>query len=93
MLIKLILIAGAVLVTSAVVFKQKDMSYRQSILKKVYPLIMKMSTTKGKEHIQLNANNVQPFQSIYDISLTSIEGSTIDLHALQGKKILYIPLC
>lgn len=90
MLVKIVLIAGVIIVTSAVVFKQKNMSYRQSLLKTAYPLIMKLSSSKGKEHIELNSKDAQPVTSIYEIPMTSIDGKPIDLKMYKGKKILIV---
>ena len=90
MIIKIVLIAGVILVTSAVVFKQKNMSYRQSLLKTAYPLIMKLSNSKGKEHIELNSKDAQPVTSIYEIPMTSIDGKPLDLNMYKGKKMLIV---
>jgi glutathione peroxidase len=90
MLVKIVLIAGVIIVTSAVAFKQKNMSYRQSFLKTAYPLIMKLSSSKGKEHTELNSKDVQPVTSIYEIPMTSIDGKPLDLKLYKGKKILIV---
>ncbi len=53
MIIK-IAIAVGVLVTAALLMKKKDMTYRQSILKTIYPAIMWSTGKSGAKQVQEN---------------------------------------
>lgn len=87
---KVVLILGIIVVFVTIVVKQKDMSFRQSILQKLYPIIMQFSKTKGKQHIQLNNENITAKQSIYTIQMNTIDGIAFDLQQCKGKKILIV---
>ena len=89
MIIKLIIVTG-ILITGALAIKEKNMTYRQSILKKSYALIMKAHYKKGKQNIQLNKTNVSPNESIYDIVLTTLDGKALNMSSLKGRKILIV---
>ena len=85
-----IAIAFGVLVTAAILMKKKDMSYRQSILKTMYPMIMWSSHSNGKKAILENKGNVQPAVSIYTLSSKAIDGTDFNFASLKGKKILIV---
>lgn len=87
---KVVFIVGVIIVIAAFVVKQKDMSFRQSILQKLYPIIMQFSKMKGEQHIQLNNENITAKQSIYSIQMTTIDGVVFDLQQYKGKKILIV---
>ena len=52
-------IALGILVSAAVLMKKKDMSYRQSILKSIYPMIMWSSNANGKKKLLENKNGAR----------------------------------
>lgn len=83
-------IAIGVLVTAALLMKKKDMSYRQSILKTMYPVIMWSSKAAGKKQILINKDQVKPTTSFFTLPSTDINGKAFDLAALKGKKILIV---
>lgn len=83
-------IAFGILVTVAVLMKKKDMSYRQSILKSIYPMIMWSSNANGKKQLLENKNGVIPALSFYDLSMNSIDGTPFSFSNLKGKKILIV---
>ena len=85
---KLILIL-IVLVVALLLVKQKNMTYRQSILKAIYPLIMLPGKLFGSaKAIQKNTANKLPAVSIYDLELELNNGTKIRMDQFKGKKIL-----
>ncbi len=83
-------IAFGILVSAAVLMKKKDMSYRQSILKSIYPMIMWSSHTNGKKHSLENKKGTIPVTSIYNVKAIAIDGTPFDFARLKGKKILIV---
>ena len=64
---KLFLILAVILLTLFII-KQKNMTWRQSFLKAVYPLIMLPGKLfPNKKSIQLNKQHIQPLLSFYDL--------------------------
>ena len=62
-----IAIALGVLVSATLLMKKQGMSYRQSILKTMYPAIMWTSKGAGKKQIQFNKDNKTPLVSFYSL--------------------------
>lgn len=85
---KLILLT-VVLVLALLLVKQENMTYRQSILKAIYPLIMLPGKLFGSaKAIQKNTANKLPALSIYDLELELNNGTKIRMDQFKGKKIL-----
>lgn len=71
--------------------KRKDMTWRQSILKSVYPLIMlKGKLFPGSKDVQVNTNKVAPPVSFYSLTAIGNKGDTIHFSQFKGKKILIV---
>ena len=85
-----IAIAFGVLVSVTLLMKKPGMSYRQSILKTLYPAIMWTSTSSGKKQIQTNKGNVEPIVSFYNLSAKDINGNDFKFSNLKGKKVLIV---
>lgn len=83
-------IAFGILVSAAVFMKKKDMSYRQSILKSIYPLIMWSTNSNGKKQLLENKNGAIPSMSFYDLNMNAIDGTPFHFSNLKGKKILIV---
>ena len=83
-------IALGILVSAAVLMKKKDMSYRQSILKSIYPMIMWSTHSNGKKQSLENKNGATPSMSFYDLTMTAIDGTPFNFSNLKGKKILIV---
>ena len=83
-------IAFGILVSAAILMKKKDMSYRQSILKSIYPIIMWSSHSNGKKQTLANKSGAIPATSIYDLKAISIDGTPFDFSSVKGKKILIV---
>lgn len=69
----------------------KNMTYRQKLLKAVYPAFMWFSKLTGKNTTVLtNTAQVKPPQSFYDLSLKLNNGKVLDCSTLAGKKVLLV---
>jgi glutathione peroxidase len=87
---KLILLL-VVLVVALLLVKQENMTYRQSILKAIYPLIMLPGKLFGSaKAIQKNTSNKLPAVSIYDLELELNNGTKVRMDQFKGKKILLV---
>jgi glutathione peroxidase len=85
-----IAIAIGVLVTATLLMKKSGMSYRQSVLKTMYPAIMWASKSSGKKQIQVNKENVVPRVSFYTLTAKDINGNAFNFADLKGKKVLIV---
>jgi glutathione peroxidase len=83
-------IALGVLVTATLLMKKSGMSYRQSVLKTLYPAIMWTSKLSGKKQIQINKNNTAPTVSFYTLTAKDISGNDFNFSTLKGKKVLIV---
>jgi glutathione peroxidase len=87
---KLILLL-VVLVVALLLVKQENMTYRQSILKAIYPLIMLLGKLFGSaKAIQKNTSNKLPAVSMYDLELELNNGTKVRMDQFKGKKILLV---
>jgi glutathione peroxidase len=87
---KLILLI-IVLVVALLLVKQQNMTYRQSILKAIYPLIMLPGKLFGSaKAIQKNTANKLPAVSLYDLELELNNGTKVRMDQFKGKKILLV---
>ena len=67
------------------------MTWRQSILKTIYPVIMlKTRLFPNKKEIQVNTDHVKSVTSFYALKAIANNGDTIDLSKFKGKKILLV---
>ena len=70
---------------------QKNMTYRQKLLKAFYPALMFFSKATGKNGKTMdNSNATNPRASLYDLSVTLNNGTQLPLSSLKGKKILLV---
>jgi glutathione peroxidase len=68
--------------------KNKHLSFRQKMIKSLYPLIMKSGTSSAK--VLKNVNDKQPNESVFNIPLQQIDGTPFNWQSAQGKKILLV---
>ncbi len=86
-----ILIGTGILLIGLFFIKRKDMTWRQSILKSAYPLIMlKTKLFPGKKEIQTNTAGARSSVSFYTLQAKANDGTTLDLSQYKGKKILIV---
>jgi glutathione peroxidase len=85
-----IAIALGVVVAATLLMKKTGMSYRQSVLKSLYPAIMWTSKAAGKKQIQTNKENAAPTVSFYTLHVKDINGNDFNFSDLKGKKVLIV---
>ena len=83
-------IAIGILVAAVMLMKKKDMSYRQSILKTMYPVIMWSSKSAGKKQTLTNKKNIAPAVSFYTLHTKDINGADFSMASLKGKKVMIV---
>ena len=66
------------------------MSYRQKILKAVYPAIMWVNRITGNKSMVKNNDKQTPSQSFYQLSVTLNDGKELSFDSLRGKKVLLV---
>jgi glutathione peroxidase len=89
MIIK-IAIAVGVMVTAALLMKKKDMTYRQSILKTIYPAIMWSSGKAGSKQVQVNNDLKNGTIEFYSLTTKDIAGNAFSFEQFKGKKVLIV---
>ena len=89
MIIK-IAIAVGILVTAALLMKKKDMTYRQSILKSIYPAIMLSTGKAGSKQVQVNTDMKKGSVEFYSLTTKDIAGNTFSFEQFKGKKVLIV---
>jgi glutathione peroxidase len=68
-----------------------NMTYRQKVLKAVYPALMWMNKVTGKKSkVMSNDKTTSPPQSLYNLSVQLNTGNTLRFDSLKGKKILIV---
>ena len=88
---KKLLLIIAIIVIGLMLIKRKDMTWRQSVLKTLYPLIMlKGKLFPAKNDIQVNENHKQPVNSFYALRAVNNQGDTVDFARFKGKKVLIV---
>jgi glutathione peroxidase len=69
----------------------KNMTYRQKLLKAVYPVFMWFTKVMGTNTTVLkNTAAVKPSQPFYDLSLKMNDGTMLHCSALRGKNVLLV---
>lgn len=90
----LLTVAILLLVFVAYVFyvnrNSKNMTFRQKVLKTVYPALMWWTKMSGKNTLRLSNQDKQPPVSFYSLHATLNNGSVFDFSSLQGKKVLLV---
>lgn len=91
LIIRKLIIAILVILIVALLLKRKDMTWRQSILKTFYPIIMLPGKLFGGSSKGLiNTKQMQPTSSLYQLQVTLNNGTTLSLETLKGKKLLLV---
>lgn len=83
--VPLTLLASYVLIDNR---KNKHLSFRQKMIKSLYPLIMKSGTSSAM--VLSNIENKQPNESIFNIPLQQIDGTSFNWQIAKGKKLLLV---
>jgi glutathione peroxidase len=67
----------------------KNMTYRQKVLKALYPALMWFTKLTGKNSKELNGSK-QPVVSFYSLKEKLNNGDTLDFATLKGKKVMLV---
>jgi glutathione peroxidase len=90
-IMKTIIIGLLIFGGGSLLLKKKDMSYRQSILKAMYPVIMLPGKMFGaQKSIKTNTDNKLPLVDLFAQKITLNNGTEIVLNQFKGKKILLV---
>ncbi len=90
-IMKKIIIITTVLLFALFLVKQKDMTFRQSILKAIYPVVMFFGKLFPSKHSALvNDKFIQPSVSFYQLKAIANNGDTVYFEQFKGKKILVV---
>jgi glutathione peroxidase len=87
---KKLIILLVVLAVLLLLIKKRDMSWRQSLLKTFYPLIMLKGKLLGKNPSLQNKTGVQAPVSFYALQAIANDGSIVLFHSFKGKKVLLV---
>lgn len=88
-IVLLILIAAFAVYVEIVNRNSTNMTYRQKVLKTVYPALMWFTKLMGKNTKELSGTK-QPPVSFYSLQTTLNNGDTLDFASLKGKKIMLV---
>jgi len=85
-----ILLAGFFIYVEIANRNSVNMTYRQKVLKAVYPAFIWVTKLFGKNTTSLSKKEVAPPVSFYSLHDTDISGKAFDLENLKGKKVLLV---
>ncbi len=85
-----LLIGLIVIVILLILIKKKNMTWRESILKAVYPVIMLPGKLFGSQKGSLNTQHKIATMNFYQLSVTLNNGQTISMEQFKGKKLLLV---
>ncbi len=88
-IVLLIIIAAFAVYVEIVNRNSKNMTYRQKVLKAVYPVLMWFTKLTGSNTKELTGDK-QPPVSFYTLKGTLNNGDTLDFASLKGKKIMLV---
>ena len=69
---------------------QPHMSFRQKVLRTLYPALMWVTRLSGKNTTVLMRTGVDPKKSIYDLSINTNAGDTLSLSGFRGKYLMLV---
>jgi len=85
-----LLIGLVVIVVVLILIKKKNMTWRESILKAVYPVIMLPGKLFGSKKGSLNTQHKTATMNFYQLSIALNNGQTISMEQFKGKKLLLV---
>jgi len=79
------------LVIFLLLVKRKNMSWKQSVVRAIYPLfVLKDKWFKKPSFQQTNTTQQQPLVSFYSLQAKNNKGELVDFSAFQGKQVLIV---
>ena len=89
LLVLVLIIAAFAAYVEIVNRNSKNMTYRQKVLKAIYPAFMWWGKITGKNSKELSGNK-QPPVSFYSLRATLNNGTELDFAGLKGKKVMLV---
>lgn len=89
LIVLVILLAAFAIYVEIVNRNSKQMTYRQKVLKAVYPVWMWFARTTGKHKEQLSETKKAPV-SFYTLKARLNNGDSLDFNTLKGKKVVIV---
>ncbi len=90
LLVIFILLAAFAVYVEAANRHSKNMTYRQKVLKAVYPAFMWWTRQRGKNTLELTRHRVTAPVSFYSLGAVLNNGDTLSFAGFKGKKILLV---
>lgn len=90
MIIFALLLAAFAIYVEIVNINSRNMTYRQKVLKAVYPVFMWWTKLTGKNSKKLSNPKTAPPVSFYSLKGVLNNGDTLDFASLKGKKVLLV---
>jgi glutathione peroxidase len=70
--------------------KEKNETFKQKVLRKMYPVIRKLGKNGKNGTVLVNKNKTSPSSSFYNLSVVLNYGKTLHFSELKGKKVLLV---
>jgi glutathione peroxidase len=70
--------------------RNSQMSFRQKVLRTIYPALMWMTRLSGKNTTVLMRSGIEPKSSIYDLSVETITANSLSLSDYKGRYLLLV---
>ncbi len=70
--------------------RNSQMSFRQKILRTLYPALMWMTRFSGKNTTVLMRSGIEPKTSLYDLSIETLSGDKVSLSSQQGRYLMLV---
>ena len=70
--------------------RNSQMSFRQKILRTIYPALMWMTRLSGKNTTVLMRSAIEPKSSIYDLSVQTLTADSLSLSEYKGRYLLLV---
>jgi len=90
LIVILLLMAAFAVYVEIVNRNSKNMTYRQKVLKAIYPALMWFTRVSGKNSTELANDKKQPPVSFYSLRSVLNNGDTFDFAGLKGKKVMLV---
>lgn len=90
LIVLIVLIAGFAVYVEIVNRNSKSMTYRQKVLKAVYPVFMWFNKLTGKNSGKFSNAGTTPPVSFYSLTAIANNGDTVSFDSFKGKKVLLV---
>ncbi len=90
LIVLIVFIAGFAVYVEIVNRNSKSMTYRQKVLKAVYPAFMWFTKLTGKNSKKFSNAGTPPPVSFYSLTAVANNGDTVSFDSFKGKKVLLV---